>query len=143
MYQTGLSLPLYIAATSSHPLSESDPQFSSPMRSVVFPDDEASDQQKHSSPPEPDIDPALLQAVLSDPVLLQAVDPLVLQAVLVSAAAANLAKPNLPSEPGTTQYSQHSFLDNSREYTFDRAKEVASKKAMRCQSLAHTNPCFD
>ena len=33
---------------------------------------------------------ALLQAVLADPVLLQAVDPRVLQAVLVSAAAVNI-----------------------------------------------------
>lgn len=104
-----------ISGTFSHPLSESDPQFSSPMRSVVFPDDEESDQHKHSSHPESDIDPALLQAVLSDPVLLQAVDPLVLQAVLVSAASANLAKPNLPPGPQTTQYSQHSF--DNQAYT--------------------------
>ena len=40
------------------------------------------------------IDPSILEAVLTDPVLLQAVDPLVLQAVLVSAAASNLAIPN-------------------------------------------------
>ena len=39
---------------------------------------------------EPGLDPGLLQAVLADPVLLQAVDPQVLQAVLVTAAAANL-----------------------------------------------------
>ena len=40
--------------------------------------------------PDPSLDPGLLQAVLADPVLLQAVDPKVLQAVLVTAAAANL-----------------------------------------------------
>ena len=39
---------------------------------------------------DPSLDPGLLQAVLADPVLLQAVDPRVLQAVLVTAAAANL-----------------------------------------------------
>ena len=37
------------------------------------------------------LDPALLQAVLADPILLKAVDPHVLQAVLVQAATANLA----------------------------------------------------
>lgn len=37
--------------------------------------------------------------MLADPVLLQAVDPRVLQAVLVSAAAANLDFPNIPSTP--------------------------------------------
>ena len=37
--------------------------------------------------------PGLLQAVLNDPVLLQAVDPQVLQAVLVSAAAVNVGQP--------------------------------------------------
>jgi hypothetical protein len=49
-----------------------------------------------SSPQETssDIDPSILQAVLTDPALLRAVDPLVLQAVLVSAAASNLAIPN-------------------------------------------------
>ena len=41
-------------------------------------------------PLDPSLDPGLLQAVLADPVLLQAVDPRVLQAVLVTAAAANL-----------------------------------------------------
>ena len=41
------------------------------------------------------LDPGLLQAVLADPVLLQAVDPNVLQAVLVSAAAINLDQSNL------------------------------------------------
>ena len=40
------------------------------------------------------IDPSILEAVLTDPVLLQAVDPLVLQAVLVSAGASSLAMPN-------------------------------------------------
>ena len=34
------------------------------------------------------------------------------------------------------KYSQNSFLDSSREYTFDRAEEVASRKAMRCQSFS-------
>ena len=41
-------------------------------------------------PNPPELDPGLLQAVLADPVLLQAVDPQVLQAVLVSAAAVNI-----------------------------------------------------
>ena len=41
-------------------------------------------------PNPPELDPGLLQAVLADPVLLQAVDPKVLQAVLVSAAAVNI-----------------------------------------------------
>ena len=41
-----------------------------------------------------DLNPALLQAILSDPVLLQAVDPQVLQVVLVNAAAANLVIDN-------------------------------------------------
>merc|ERR1719471_1793865 len=41
---------------------------------------------------EPELNPALLGAILSDPVLLQAVDPRVLQEVLVHAAAANLRR---------------------------------------------------
>ena len=45
-------------------------------------------------PGSPNLDPGLLQAVLADPVLLQAVDPNVLQAVLVSAAAINLETSN-------------------------------------------------
>ena len=84
------------------PLGESDPQFSSPRRTVIFEDEGGSDPYKRAaidSRSESDIDPALLQAVLSDPILLQAVDPLVLQAVLVSAAAANLARPNIYSQP--------------------------------------------
>ena len=42
------------------------------------------------------LDPGLLQAVLADPILLQAVDPRVLQAVLVSAAQATKLVPTLP-----------------------------------------------
>ena len=51
-------------------------------------------------PNPPELDPGLLQAVLADPVLLQAVDPKVLQAVLVSAAAVNI---------GTDQTEAQSF----------------------------------
>jgi len=47
------------------------------------------------------IDPSLLQAVLEDPILLRAVDPRVLQAVLVSAAEANLALEEDTSNPPT------------------------------------------
>ena len=42
------------------------------------------------------LDPGLLQAVLADPILLQAVDPRVLQAVLVSAAHATKVVSTLP-----------------------------------------------
>lgn len=42
------------------------------------------------------LDPGLLQAVLADPILLQAVDPRVLQAVLVSAAQATKVVSTLP-----------------------------------------------
>ena len=45
-----------------------------------------------------DLNPALLQAILSDPVLLQAVDPQVLQVVLVNAAAANLVIEDTPEK---------------------------------------------
>ena len=47
---------------------------------------------------DPSLDPGLLQAVLADPVLLQAVDPKVLQAVLVTAAAANLVNTESESQ---------------------------------------------
>merc|ERR1711892_1600297 len=66
------------------PLGESDPQFSSPRRTVIFEDEGGSDPYKRAaidSRSESDIDPALLQAVL------------------VSAAAANLARPNIYSQP--------------------------------------------
>ena len=82
-------------AGSAKSLGEADPQFSSPSRIVIFEYDYYSEQFKQNeaddrmeSEETSGIDPALLQAVLADPVLLQAVDPLVLQAVLVSAAAA-------------------------------------------------------
>ena len=63
-----------------------DPQFSAPSE-LFYPDhaEDRIDEDNISS-----IDPALLQAVLADPILLQAVDPHVLQAVLVQAATANL-----------------------------------------------------
>ena len=63
-----------------------DPQFSSPPSQRA--QDRIDDDGDRLAPPS--IDPALLQAVLADPVLLQAVDPHVLQAVLVQAATANL-----------------------------------------------------
>ena len=50
---------------------------------------------RRMDPGSPNLDPGLLQAVLADPVLLQAVDPNVLQAVLVSAAAINLETSNM------------------------------------------------
>ena len=66
-----------------------DPQFSSP--SLQFSHyDEAEDRIDDDTGGLSSLDPALLQAVLADPVLLQAVDPHVLQAVLVQAATANL-----------------------------------------------------
>ena len=54
---------------------------------------------------DPTLDPGLLQAVLADPVLLQAVDPRVLQAVLVTAAAANLV-----NTEGETQLGEEAEL---------------------------------
>ena len=67
-------------------LGVADPQFSAPSE-LSYQDqaDDRIDEEDISS-----IDPALLQAVLADPILLQAVDPHVLQAVLVQAATANL-----------------------------------------------------
>ena len=58
--------------------------------------------QDRVDPGGPQIDAALLRQVLEDPVLLQAVDPQVLQMVLVQAAAANLL--NIPNflPPTTT-----------------------------------------
>ena len=91
----------------SESLGEADPQFSSPSRIVRFQDEKDKDdtfeqsvaQDRMDSGDTSGLDPALLQAVLADPVLLQAVDPRVLQAVLVSAAAANLAIPSNPLPP--------------------------------------------
>ena len=85
-----------------------DPQFSSPSVYQFSSPDQASDRIDEDDITS--IDPALLQAVLADPVLLQAVDPHVLQAVLVQAATANLQleldsssaqKKKLPSFPAT------------------------------------------
>ena len=66
-----------------------DPQFSSPSLEYRH-YDEAEDRIDQDGDDLTSLDPALLQAVLADPVLLQAVDPHVLQAVLVQAATANL-----------------------------------------------------
>ena len=66
-----------------------DPQFSSPSLEYSH-YDEAEDRIDDGPDDLAGLDPALLQAVLADPVLLQAVDPHVLQAVLVQAATANL-----------------------------------------------------
>ena len=86
---------------SSLPLGSSDPQFSSPMRTVIFqyegesdPYQQAASHVRTGTKEISNIDPELLQAVLADPVLLQAVDHLVLQSVLVSAAASNLVTRN-------------------------------------------------
>ena len=66
-----------------------DPQFSSPSLEYRH-YDKAEDRIDDEDPDLTSLDPALLQAVLADPVLLRAVDPHVLQAVLVQAATANL-----------------------------------------------------
>ena len=66
-----------------------DPQFSSPSLEYSH-HDKAEDRIDDDDPDLASLDPALLQAVLADPVLLRAVDPHVLQAVLVQAATANL-----------------------------------------------------
>ena len=58
----------------------------------------------------PSLDPGLLQAVLADPVLLQAVDPAVLQAVLVTAAAANLVNTEGESQVRNYHYTLTSTL---------------------------------
>ena len=96
----------FFCSANSESLGEADPQFSTPSRIVRFGDEssqkvfeETEAENRMDSGETSGIDPALLQAVLADPVLLQAVDPRVLQAVLVSAAAANLAIPNIPSPP--------------------------------------------
>jgi len=66
----------------------------------------------------PSLDPGLLQAVLADPVLLQAVDPAVLQAVLVTAAAANLVNTEGESQSELEEFQQvEQFSQFSPEQT--------------------------
>ena len=74
----------------SESLGEADPQLSAPSRIVRFQDEsnqkvfeETEAEDRMDSEETSGIDPALLQAVLADPVLLQAVDHQILQAILV------------------------------------------------------------
>ena len=73
------------------------------------------------------LDPGLLQAVLADPVLLQAVDPAVLQAVLVTAAAANLVNTEGESQ-AETELSELEQFQQEEEFSPELQSSTTGQK---------------
>ena len=80
---------------------------------------------------DPSLDPGLLQAVLADPVLLQAVDPRVLQAVLVTAAAANLV-----NTEGETQVGELGEFGDAEDFSPESSQQ-SSQQSSQSGSLQH------
>ena len=77
---------------------------------------------------DPSLDPGLLQAVLADPVLLQAVDPRVLQAVLVTAAAANLV-----NTEGDTQLGELAEFEEAEDFSLEPSHSSSPSQSVALQ----------